>query len=95
MLDAIARAEQADARLERIATACHHDKDEMHKQIMALEVAKETACTREQVAIRRVRPKPIGGVKRSRAECERRQDQAVADLGVAPTQNPHVDVPAG
>ena len=53
MQDALARAEQADARLERIAAGCHQDKDAMHKQITALEVAKETACTREQEAIRR------------------------------------------
>jgi len=53
MQDALARAEQADARLERIAAECHRDKDVMHKQITALEVAKETACTREQEAIRR------------------------------------------
>ena len=53
MQDALARAEQADARLERIAVGCHQDKDTMHKQITALEVAKETACTREQEAIRR------------------------------------------
>jgi chromosome segregation ATPase len=53
MQDALARAEQADARLERIAAECHQDKDEMHKQMTALEVTKETACTREQEAIRR------------------------------------------
>ena len=53
MQDALARAEQADARLERIAAGCHQDKDTMYKQITALEVAKETACTREQEAIRR------------------------------------------
>ena len=53
MQDALARAEQADARLERIAAGCHQDKDAMHKQMTALEVAKETACTREQEAIRR------------------------------------------
>ena len=53
MQDALARAEQADARLERIATGYHQDKDAMHKQMTALEVAKETACTREQEAIRR------------------------------------------
>ena len=53
MQDALARAEQADARLERVATGCHQDKDAMHKQMTALEVAKETACTREKEAIRR------------------------------------------
>jgi hypothetical protein len=53
MLDALARAEQADARLERIAAECHQDKDAMHKQLTELEVAKETACSREQEAIRR------------------------------------------
>lgn len=53
MQDALARAEQADARLERIASECHQDKDAMHKQVTALEVAKETACAREQEAIRR------------------------------------------
>lgn len=53
MQDALTRAEQADARLERIAAECHQDKDAMHKQLTALEVAKETACTREQEAIRR------------------------------------------
>ena len=53
MQDALARAEQADARLERIAAGCHQDKDAMYKQMTALEVAKETASTREQDAIRR------------------------------------------
>jgi hypothetical protein len=53
MQDALARAEQADARLEKIAVECHQDKDAMHKQMTALEVAKETACTREQEATRR------------------------------------------
>ena len=53
MQDALARAEQADARLERIVAECHQDKDAMHKQMTALEVAKETACAREQEAIRR------------------------------------------
>jgi len=53
MQDALVRAEQADARLERIAAECHQYKDSMYKQMTALEVAKETACTREQEAIRR------------------------------------------
>ena len=53
MQDALARAEQADARLERIAAGCHQDKATMYKQITAFEVAKETACVREQEAIRR------------------------------------------
>jgi hypothetical protein len=94
MQDALTRAEQADARLERVAAGCHQDKDAMHKQITALEVAKEMACTREQEAIRRAEEAEVRNAHLVETLAVFQSEvAALKELAVA--ESTHVPVPLG